>query len=255
MRELRTEVGTIAVDLASKIVGESLADEARRKGTVDRFLSDLESTAGPLMQAASRESYEAAAERLDAYVRGAEPSAVAATADDLLSVAGLLRREPRLRRALSDPARSGDDRAALLGGMLARQDRRGGARPARGAGRRPLVGAVGAARRRRAARRGGAAGQRRHAPATSARSRTSCSASVRSSPVEPALAAALADPIAPVEQRATLVRELLDGKARPVTVRLVEAGARPASAAAPSPARSPGWSSWPPNGVTVRWPT
>ena len=44
VRELRTEVGTIAVDLASKIVGESLADEARRKGTVARFLSDLEST-------------------------------------------------------------------------------------------------------------------------------------------------------------------------------------------------------------------
>ncbi|MFC3501051.1 F0F1 ATP synthase subunit B [Micromonospora sp. NPDC049366] len=44
VRELRAEVGTIAVDLASKIVGESLADEARRKGTVDRFLSSLEST-------------------------------------------------------------------------------------------------------------------------------------------------------------------------------------------------------------------
>ena len=44
VRELRAEVGTIAVDLASKIVGESLADEARRKGTVERFLSDLEST-------------------------------------------------------------------------------------------------------------------------------------------------------------------------------------------------------------------
>ncbi|MEV0809013.1 F0F1 ATP synthase subunit B [Micromonospora sp. NPDC050200] len=43
VRELRTEVGTIAVDLASKIVGESLADEARRKGTVDRYLSGLES--------------------------------------------------------------------------------------------------------------------------------------------------------------------------------------------------------------------
>ncbi|MEU4664387.1 F0F1 ATP synthase subunit delta, partial [Micromonospora chalcea] len=54
------------------------------------------------MQAASRESYRAGAERLDAYVRGAEPSAVAATADDILSVAALLRREPRLRRALSD---------------------------------------------------------------------------------------------------------------------------------------------------------
>ncbi|HEX5594530.1 MAG TPA: F0F1 ATP synthase subunit B [Micromonosporaceae bacterium] len=43
VRELRAEVGTIAVDLASKIVGEALADEARRKGTVERFLTGLES--------------------------------------------------------------------------------------------------------------------------------------------------------------------------------------------------------------------
>jgi F-type H+-transporting ATPase subunit b len=41
VRELRAEVGTLAVDLASKIVGESLADEARNRGTVDRFLGEL----------------------------------------------------------------------------------------------------------------------------------------------------------------------------------------------------------------------
>ncbi|NUR72663.1 MAG: F0F1 ATP synthase subunit B [Hamadaea sp.] len=41
INELRGEIGTLAVDLAGKIVGESLEDEARRKGTVDRFLSDL----------------------------------------------------------------------------------------------------------------------------------------------------------------------------------------------------------------------
>jgi len=41
VNELRAEIGTLAVDLAGKIVGESLEDEARRKGTVDRFLSDL----------------------------------------------------------------------------------------------------------------------------------------------------------------------------------------------------------------------
>jgi F-type H+-transporting ATPase subunit b len=45
IRELRTEVGSLAVDLAGRIVGESLADEARQRGTVERFLSDLE-TAG-----------------------------------------------------------------------------------------------------------------------------------------------------------------------------------------------------------------
>ncbi|MEU5548884.1 MULTISPECIES: F0F1 ATP synthase subunit B [unclassified Micromonospora] len=43
VRELRAEVGGLAVDLAGRIVGESLADEARRKGTVERFLTDLES--------------------------------------------------------------------------------------------------------------------------------------------------------------------------------------------------------------------
>jgi F-type H+-transporting ATPase subunit b len=39
---LRTEIGELAVDLASRIVGESLEDEARRRGTVDRFLDQLE---------------------------------------------------------------------------------------------------------------------------------------------------------------------------------------------------------------------
>ena len=41
VRDLRAEVGTLAVDLAGKIVGESLADEARSRGTVDRFISEL----------------------------------------------------------------------------------------------------------------------------------------------------------------------------------------------------------------------
>jgi F-type H+-transporting ATPase subunit b len=44
VRELRAEVGDLAVQLAGKIVGESLEDEARRKGTVERFLADLESS-------------------------------------------------------------------------------------------------------------------------------------------------------------------------------------------------------------------
>lgn len=40
--QLRSEVGTMSTDLASKIVGESLHDEARQKGIIDRFLADLE---------------------------------------------------------------------------------------------------------------------------------------------------------------------------------------------------------------------
>ena len=42
LAQLRAEVGTLSVELAGKIVGESLEDEARRRGTVDRFLTELE---------------------------------------------------------------------------------------------------------------------------------------------------------------------------------------------------------------------
>lgn len=44
IRDLRAEVGSLAIDLASKIVGESLADEARQQGTVERFLADLDAS-------------------------------------------------------------------------------------------------------------------------------------------------------------------------------------------------------------------
>ena len=45
---LRAEVGTLATELASRIVGESLTDTARQSRMVDRFLADLEAqgTAG-----------------------------------------------------------------------------------------------------------------------------------------------------------------------------------------------------------------
>ena len=39
---LRAEVGALATELASRIVGESLTDEARQSRMVDRFLSELE---------------------------------------------------------------------------------------------------------------------------------------------------------------------------------------------------------------------
>ena len=39
---LRTEVGNLATELASRIVGESLTDEARQSRMVDRFLDELE---------------------------------------------------------------------------------------------------------------------------------------------------------------------------------------------------------------------
>jgi F-type H+-transporting ATPase subunit b len=46
VNELRGQIGTLAVELAGRVVGESLADDARRRGTVDRFLAELDSMAG-----------------------------------------------------------------------------------------------------------------------------------------------------------------------------------------------------------------
>jgi F-type H+-transporting ATPase subunit b len=44
LAQLRTEVGGLATTLASRIVGESLEDDARARRTVERFLADLESS-------------------------------------------------------------------------------------------------------------------------------------------------------------------------------------------------------------------
>ncbi|HEX2903717.1 MAG TPA: F0F1 ATP synthase subunit B [Jatrophihabitans sp.] len=42
VRELRGEIGTLAVELAEKIVGQKLSDDAAISRTVDTFLADIE---------------------------------------------------------------------------------------------------------------------------------------------------------------------------------------------------------------------
>lgn len=41
---LRSEVGTLAIDLAGGVVGETLSDDARATAVVDRFLAELEAS-------------------------------------------------------------------------------------------------------------------------------------------------------------------------------------------------------------------
>jgi F-type H+-transporting ATPase subunit a len=41
---LRSEVGTLAIDLSSGVIGESLTDDAKAAAIVDRFLADLEAS-------------------------------------------------------------------------------------------------------------------------------------------------------------------------------------------------------------------
>ena len=45
VRQLRSEVGGLSVQLAERLIGESLADDARRSATVDAFLAELDGMA------------------------------------------------------------------------------------------------------------------------------------------------------------------------------------------------------------------
>jgi F-type H+-transporting ATPase subunit b len=47
LSQLRREVGTLATDLAGRIVGESLEDEARQRRVVERFLDEVERQGEP----------------------------------------------------------------------------------------------------------------------------------------------------------------------------------------------------------------
>lgn len=59
MVQLRSDVGALATELASRIVGESLADEARQSRVIDRFLDELE-TSEPATAAAGDGTSQAA---------------------------------------------------------------------------------------------------------------------------------------------------------------------------------------------------
>ena len=47
IQALRAEMGALAVELASRVVGESLDEDARQRRVVDRFLEELESEQVP----------------------------------------------------------------------------------------------------------------------------------------------------------------------------------------------------------------
>jgi F-type H+-transporting ATPase subunit delta len=172
-----------------------------------------------MTEAVNRESYGAAADKLAAFAGGADPGRITEVADELLAVADLLRREPRLRRALSDPARSGDDRAelirAVLGGKVSAEALDLAGALVKGRWSRPgeLLTAV---------ERLGVdtllAGAERADELGDVEDELFRFGQVVSGDTQ--LAAVLADASADVERRASLVRELLEGKVRPATLRL-----------------------------------
>jgi F-type H+-transporting ATPase subunit delta len=67
----------------------------------------------------SQQAFTEAVEKLSAKTASATAAQLATVAVEILSLAGLLRAEHRLRRALTDPSRSGSQRAELLRSLLA----------------------------------------------------------------------------------------------------------------------------------------
>jgi F-type H+-transporting ATPase subunit delta len=173
------------------------------------------------MASPERESYAKALEKLTADTATATAAQLATVSEEILSVAGLLRGEPRLRRALTDPARSGEQRADLLRGLLAGKlaESTVDALATLVSGRwgRPseLLDAterLGVDTALRAAER---ADQLADVEDELFRFGQIVSGNAE-------LAVTLSDPGAPASRRVKLVEDLLDGKVQPTTLRLVE---------------------------------
>lgn len=173
------------------------------------------------MRAASRETYADAVAKLDGIARSAEPAALATVGDELLGVARLLDREPRLRRALSDPARAGSDRAALLDGIVAN---------AVSTGSREVLGAVATGRWSSATELLDGVELLGIEAMLASADRSGELGDVEDELFRfgqivdgsPQLAAVLGDVTTPVDQRSSLIDSLLGGKTKLTTVRLAK---------------------------------
>jgi F-type H+-transporting ATPase subunit delta len=169
------------------------------------------------MQAASRESYHAA--------RAALGSPSIEAGEEILAFADLLAREPRLRRALADPSRKGDERAELASNLLT------------GKVSDAAIGPIAtlAAGRWSAASELLEAAERLGVDALLAAAQGSGDLTEAEDELfrfgqivigDPKLAAVVGDSSVDPARRATVVRELLEGKAKPVTVKLAELSVR-----------------------------
>ncbi|WP_433369629.1 F0F1 ATP synthase subunit delta [Actinoplanes sp. CA-142083] len=171
----------------------------------------------------SQQAYNSAVEKLAAETGSATAAQLATIADEVLSVAGLLRAQPGLRRALTDPSRPGAERAGLLRSLLAGKlaevtvdtlTTLVDGRFSKPTELLDVTERLGADILLRSAEKAGTLADVedelfRFAQIVSGNAR---------------LAVTLGDPSAPTPLRVKLVEDLLKGKAQPATVRLVEVG-------------------------------
>ena len=128
IRELRQSLGAESVQRAGDLVRDFVSDESERAATVDRFLAELDEMAPSStvfddavtarLRAASRDSVLQLVEQFDGAVSGRDANALTVLADDVASVAKLLRREPVLARHLADPSASKDSKVQLVERLL-----------------------------------------------------------------------------------------------------------------------------------------
>jgi F-type H+-transporting ATPase subunit delta len=167
------------------------------------------------VESVSREAYSSAVAQLDGL------ASLSTVADEILSVAVVLERQPRLRRALADPSRSGEDRSGLLGAVIE------GKVSADTAGLlRTLVDGrwSSSAELLTAAERLGVEALLASAQSAGELSDVEDELFRFGQMVDGdnQLAAALGASSVPAAQRSVLAHSLLEGKAKPVTVRLVD---------------------------------
>ncbi|GAA0720883.1 F0F1 ATP synthase subunit delta [Dactylosporangium roseum] len=171
------------------------------------------------MDAINREAYGAAADKLAEFSASAGVQQISSVAEEILAAADLLRREPRLRRALADPARAAADRSGLVSSILSGKvsDETVALLSALVSGRWSGPGALldGVERLGVDALLSAADKAGELADVEDELFRFGQVASG-----DPRLAAALADSTAPLASRQELVRDLLDGKVKPATLSL-----------------------------------
>lgn len=177
------------------------------------------------MDGVSRDSMRAALARFEEQVAALpDGSGASQISEGLYAVAGLLDREPSLRRALTDPASTPASRRGLvdalfagqLGGLPLATLRELAAAPWSGpADLREAVETVAASAALQAAEGDGALDEVEDELFRFARTLER----------EPALRAALTDPGLPAERKSALLHGLLDGRSQPATVRLIEVAA------------------------------
>jgi F-type H+-transporting ATPase subunit delta len=183
----------------------------------------------------NRASYTAAVDRLAGFTTGERPVPLAGIGDELLAVATLLAGQPGLRRTLADSSRAGEERAGLLDALLdgkVAEDTRGLLRLlVAGRWSRPTELLTATERLGVEALLASAesAGDLAEVSDELFRFQQIVDGNLQ-------LASALGTSTVPAARRKELAHELLEGKAGPVTVRLVDLaldgfGGRPFSAA------------------------